>query len=114
MQLNSISAAFTQLLLMFNKNPPKYSPIPLSMLEYNITITHSNRSVLYNIGGLGGGGGWEREAKERSNVLTFPTLLAMIVVQIDLVKSFLKEKILSWEAIGRTRLSKLLTMLINS
>ena len=45
------------------------------MLEYNITIKQSQSSVLYNIEK----GGWGREAKERSKVLTFPTLLTMIV-----------------------------------
>ena len=48
-QLDSISAAFTHLLSMFNKNTfsfPKYPPFPQYI---NITITHSNSSVLYNI-----------------------------------------------------------------
>ena len=77
-QLNSISAAFILRLLMFNKNSfssPKYPPSPFSMLEYNITIKQSKSSFLYNIEK----GGWGREAKERSKVLTFPTILTMIV-----------------------------------
>ena len=77
-QLNSISAAFILRLLMFNKNSfssPKYPLPPFSMLEYNITIKQSNSSVLCNIEK----GGWGREAKERLKVLTFPTLLTMIV-----------------------------------
>ena len=47
-QLNSISAAVTQLLLMFNKKLIVFLLLniphpPFSMLEYNITIMHSNR-----------------------------------------------------------------------
>ena len=73
MQLNSISAALTQLLLMFNKivflllNIPHP---PFSMLEYNITITHSNSSVLYNIE-MGDGGEKQREVKSANLPNTF-------------------------------------------
>ena len=84
-QLNSISAAFIQRLLMFNKNnfsSPKYPPSPL----FNVGIQHkqSNSSVLYNIEK----GGWGREAKERSKVLTFPTLLTMIVVMFVCIRLY--------------------------
>ena len=69
MQPNSISAAFTQLLLMFNKIVFILLNIPhphFSMLEYNITITHSNSSVSYNI--EKGDGGKKQKRGQKSNL----------------------------------------------
>ena len=83
MQLNSISAALTQLLLikivflLLNIPHP-----PFSMLEYNNNYALKQFSfVSYNIEKVG----WGREAKEKSKVLTFPTLLTMIVGLLELV-----------------------------